>query len=310
MTLDKVAVRVGTAAAIGLGLVVTYWAIAWASFADTEAYWTASRRLWSGQPLYPAALDTASSMFYGAAYRYAPWFAVAFTPLALLPYKAAVVVWAAILAVAFGYVAWRVVQARAWLLGALLLPFLLHALTDGNVQPLLVAGLLYGVERRSGPLWIALAASLKGVPLAFALVYLGRRQWWRFGITLALTAALLAPMLAFDLSHYPMAPGKTLLWGTMLYPLVVGCLALAAVRWPDWRLAGVMAVVAMPRFWFYDLTWLLLALHRQQDAGDRHQRVVGQTVPLRGGERHEGVAAQLAKVAERLHLGADDGVLR
>lgn len=250
--------RAALAITIAIGAVVTYWAIAWASFADTEAYWSAARRLMAGGELYPAALDTPDSMYYGAAYRYAPWFAVAFMPLALLPYPTAVMVWAGILFTATGYVAWRTLTARAWIPAALLLPFLLMSATDGNVQPLLIAGLLYGVERRSGSVWIAAAASLKAVPLAFVLVYVARRQWVRAGVTLALTALLVAPMLLFDLSHYPTAPGNTLLWGTLAYPLVVAGLAGATLLWKRWEWAGATAIAAMPRFWFYDLTWLLV----------------------------------------------------
>ena len=77
------------------------------------------------------------------------------------------------------------------------------------MQPLLVLGLMWGVERRSGPLWIALGASLKGVPLLLALVYAGRGEWRRAAMALGLTAVLVAPALLFDLSHYSTRRART-----------------------------------------------------------------------------------------------------
>ena len=56
---------------------------------------------------------------------------------------------------------------------ALIIPFQLDGAAYGNVQPLLVLMLVAGVEHRTGPLWIAIGASLKGVPIVLALVYFG-----------------------------------------------------------------------------------------------------------------------------------------
>ena len=66
---------------------------------------------------------------------------------------------------------------------------------------------MWGVERRSGPIWIALGASLKAVPLALALVYAGRGEWRKAAVAAGLTALLVAPMLLFDLSGYSTDPG-------------------------------------------------------------------------------------------------------
>lgn len=57
--------------------------------ADVRAYYDAGARLNAGQPLYvqPATTDDA------AFYRYPPLLAIAFRPLALLPYEVAALIW-------------------------------------------------------------------------------------------------------------------------------------------------------------------------------------------------------------------------
>lgn len=253
------------ATAIGIGLVVMYWSLTSIGFEDVAAYWSAGERLRDGQPLYPAALDTATSMYYGEAYRYAPWFAFAWVPLTYLPRELVTAGWALALFAAVAYVGWAL-RGR-WIAFAFLIPFLFDAATDGNVQPLLIAGLVYGLARRSGPVWIAIAASLKAAPLAFVLAYIGRREWNKAAATLLLTILLTAPMLFFDLSHYPDSPGgRVLFYGSLLYPVAVMVataisVRLAPSRWA-WLAAGVTAVLVMPRFWFYDLTWLVPGARR------------------------------------------------
>jgi len=253
---------IALAAAIGVGLAVTYWSLTSVGMEDVSAYWSAAIRFREGQPLYPAALDTPNAMYYGEAYRYAPWFALAWVPLTYLPRELVTMAWAGTLLAAVAYVGWAL-RGR-WIAFAVLMPFLLDSATEGNAQPLLVAGLVYGLSRRSGPLWIALAASLKGVPLAFVLVYLGRRQWRQAGITVGVTVLLVAPMLLFDVSHYPTdAGGRVLFYGSLMYPVAIAVAAaatllLARSRW-GWVAAGATAVLAMPRFWTYDLTWFAAA---------------------------------------------------
>ena len=65
--------------------------------ADVRAYYDAGARLNAGLPLYvqPARPDDA------AFYRYPPLLAVAFRPLALLPFETAALIWEAVLLVAF-----------------------------------------------------------------------------------------------------------------------------------------------------------------------------------------------------------------
>lgn len=56
---------------------------------------------------------------------------------------------------------------------------ILLAASASALVPLIVAALVLGVERRTGPPWIAFAASLKAVPILFVVTYLGRREWVR-----------------------------------------------------------------------------------------------------------------------------------
>jgi len=239
------------------------------SGSDMDAYWNAALRLRAGDPLYVAGNPTDSDL-----YRYAPWFAAAWIPLTYLPKDAVLVGWmlvclaAALLSVA--PLLWRGPVGIA--LFALLLPFQLEGAAFGNVQPLLVLALLWGVERRSGPLWIALAASLKATPLLLAAVYAGRREWRRAILALVLAGILIAPMLLFDLRDYSTASGggqMSLLAVSVFAWLPAIALALLAVFWLArtryaWLAGSVAVMVALPRMLLYEIGFVLVGL-----AGDR-----------------------------------------
>jgi hypothetical protein len=239
---------------------------------DADAYWSAAMRLRDGDPLYPALASQDASKVY----RYAPWFAAAWMPLTYLPQQAAYVTWEAACLVAAGYCVWRVAATRraaavllAILVGALLLP----AAASGNVQPVLLALLMFGLERRSGPLWIAVAASLKAAPILLLAVYVGRRQWDRVMWTLLLAIALSAPMLAFDLSHYPTdvaaAVGPLSAWVAvaLALELAAGAVLLARTRYA-WLAASAAVVFAIPRWSYYQPTFLALGLVGDEEPGD------------------------------------------
>ena len=226
---------------------------------DAGAYWEAAMRLREGEPLYPALADPEASDVY----RYAPWLAWAWVPLTLLPREVVHVIWSIFLLAASAAALSPLVRIRAWLAVALFGPILVGISAIGNVQPLIVAALVLGVERRSGPLWIAAAASLKAVPLLLVVTYVGRRQWLRALATLGLTAALVAPMLLYDLSHYPTGAGGASMFFDVpiLFALVVAggivvSLRLAPTRWA-WLASSTTVALALPRFFVYDLTFLM-----------------------------------------------------
>src|SRR5207245_2903311 len=112
-----VAAVVGTA--LGIETVVLHLSID--PLVDGHAYYDAGARLNAGLPLYEQAAGTNDPSFY----RYPPLLAIAFRPLALLPYMTASVIWEAIILVAFGLTVVRLGPRKpvTWVvLGMLALP--------------------------------------------------------------------------------------------------------------------------------------------------------------------------------------------
>lgn len=256
----RVARLVAIAVIVGIGIVNLYWAVTAWTLSDAQAYWDAGMRLREGAALYPVL----SSVDASQVYRYAPWFAFAAVPFTFLPEQVAGALWSAILLVASGVALLPVFRARSWLLVALFLPILVGISAVGNVQALMIACLVHGVERRSGPLWIALAASLKIFPILLAAVYAGRREWWRLGVTLGVTGLLWAPALAFGLQNYPIEAGKAaslyavpVLWAAVVGVAVLVTLWLARGRY-GWLAATTSVALAVPRLFVYDVTYLLV----------------------------------------------------
>jgi len=241
---------------------------------DVAAYWNAAERLRAGEALYAGGAANASDL-----YRYAPWFAYLWIPLTYLPRDAVTAGWVGLMVAAALISVLPLLRRGPTGLAAfaVLGPLQLQGAVFGNVQPLLVLILLWGVERRSGPLWIAIGASLKGVPVLLALVYAGRGEWLRAGVAALLSAVLVAPAFLFDLSGYSTAPGPSQLSlaavSTPLY-LVVAIAAIAAtyllartrLAW----LAGSLAMIAaLPRLLTYEIGFALIGLvERRGSAGD------------------------------------------
>jgi hypothetical protein len=247
------AIFIGEGVAHGI-LAVGHWTLE-----DMDAYWQAGIRLREGTALYAASDPNLNS-----------WFAYAWVPLTYLPRAAVEVGWsAALLAGSLGAVLplLRRPSPAALALAGLLGSFLVWTASRGNVQPLMIAALVHGVERRSGPVWIALAATLKAVPILYVLVYVGRREWGRAGFALAITALLTSQMLLFDAGNYTTDAGgsQSLLfispvaWAAVA-ALALGCAVFAAFfrRRYAWLGASTAAMAVLPRFFLYDLTYLLV----------------------------------------------------
>jgi hypothetical protein len=261
----------GWVSLVGLALLLALMAYALSTYAvsrefgsDVAAYWGAAERIRAGEPLYVAGVANDSDL-----YRYAPWFAYAWVPLTFLPYDLVRVAWVGAMLVAA--IASTLPLLRHGLAGtaafALFAPLQIQGAMYGNVQPLLVLMLLWGVERRSGPLWIALGASLKAVPLLLALVYAGRGEWLRAGFALLLTAMLVAPAFLFDLSGYSRQPGpgnmSLISVASTLFlavAVVAACLAFLGARSRHrWVLGALAMIAALPRFLTYEVSFLLVA---------------------------------------------------
>jgi hypothetical protein len=255
-----IAILAGIAVAAGVFAVGSW------TLEDMHVYLDAAHRLRDGETLY----STTNPL---AAYQYAPWFAAAWVPLTFLPEAVVSVAWSAVLVIA-SFISvlplLRRPRVATLALALMLLPILLFSSArSGNVQPLLVAGFVVGLERRWGPFAIAAAASLKAFPLALALVYLGRGEWRRFAAALLLTALLVAPMLIFDLSRYTVDGPRAgtlydispLLWAAPVLGLVVVTILLARRGSAHAWLAGATTVVVgLPRMLSYDITFLLAGI--------------------------------------------------
>jgi len=250
-----------------MGYALLTYALSREAGADVAAYWGAAERIRAGEPLYVAGAANASDL-----YRYAPWFAYVWVPLTFLPREAVTMAWVGLMILAAIVSAAPLVSRGLAGTAAfsLFAPIQLEAAVFGNVQPLLVLMLLWGVERRSGPLWIAIGASLKAVPLLLALVYASRGEWRRAGLAVALTALLAAPALLFDLSNYPTqaGPGQislTAVAGQLYLAVAITMLGITFVaargRSRFAWLAGAGAMMAaLPRLLPYEIGFLLVGL--------------------------------------------------
>ncbi len=249
-----------TALIVGVGISQVILAIGDWHLRDMGAYWEAAMRLRDGEPLYPALADSEASEVY----RYAPWLAWTFVPLTSLPRELVNVLWSGTLLAASAAALWPLARGGHWLLVAFFGSVLIGISAIGNIHPLLIAALVHGVERRSGPLWVGVAASLKIFPILLALVYAGRRQWGRFAASLAIGGVLWAPALLYDLGAYATDPGSAGMLFTIPWAYAVALAAGIGATWVlapgrfGWLAAAATLCIALPRFFVYDVTYLMV----------------------------------------------------
>jgi hypothetical protein len=238
-------------------------------FEDVDAYWDAALRLRNGEPLYLPDLDPDSYRVF----RYAPWFAWLWVPLTYLPQGLVEWAWGGVLAAASVWVLvglTRLRSAAAWALALVITPWLLSLVQVGNIQPLVVAMLAFGVSRASGPVWVGIAASLKAVPALWALVFVARRQWGRVLLAAGITLALLAPVLLYEPDGYMTEPGRSFSLYYYVSPLawavvaVVACALAVVLAWRRspwlWPAIAVAAMALAPRSHVTYATFLVIGL--------------------------------------------------
>ena len=129
-----------------LGYTLASWFLSW-NPADGGAYYDAANRLTHGQPLYPPVDPEAHEVF-----RYAPWFAVAWIPLTLLPRDLALHVWSLAMLACAGAAVWPLLRRASWArmaLAALVGQTLAETAMFGNAHPLVVAVLVWTAHRRT-----------------------------------------------------------------------------------------------------------------------------------------------------------------
>lgn len=249
-------------------------------FADTHAYYDAAARLNAGQPLYvqPAGTDDA------AFYRYPPLLAIAFRPLALLPFPVAAAVWEAILLALFVLTVRRIgTGSRTWLvLGMLALPTA-WGLVIGQAQVAVTLLMALG-----SPLALATATHLKLLPALAAIWWLGRRDlrsltWfagWLAG--LAVLQFLLEPggsvaYLGFvgldqvgDVNNRSLYAASPALWAAAVGLGAVAAWRLAPTRF-GWPAAVALSVFATPRLLIYQLSTLVAGLREPNHSAGRRR---------------------------------------
>jgi hypothetical protein len=209
------------------------WFLAW-NPADAGAYYDAAQRLRDGQPLYPAVNPEAHEV-----YRYAPWFAFAWIPVTAIPRDVALHAWSLLMLSASLVAVWPLLRRPTWasvILAGLCAQVLIETAMFGNAHPLVVAMLSLTITRRSGPVWVGVATSLKLVPLLFAIVWLLRGEWRKALVATVTAVVLWLPALAFDLSHYVASPGTGLLSLYAVSPWAWAVAAAASAAWLGYTL--------------------------------------------------------------------------
>jgi hypothetical protein len=220
-----------------------------------------------GLPLYPPTDPDAGNL-----YRYAPWFAFAWTPFALLG-DAGILVWRLVVLGSALYVIGSVLAIRthaAYVMATLAIP-LLGAPVLGNVEAPLLAMLVW---RRSDPWSVGIAASLKLYPLLLCAGYVAERRWKDVAIAVGVTLVLWAPAPLLGLQHYVTDPGFAngntggWLWDMGIWIPVTGllvagivCLAWRRSRWA-WLAASLALPWSVPRYTGNELAYLWPALRR------------------------------------------------
>jgi len=237
--------------------------------ADVRAYYDAGARLNAGLPLYVQSATTDDPGFY----RYPPLLAIAFRPLALLPFETASLIWQGFLVVLFAATLVRLGLRNRWtwiVTGWLAAP-IAWSLAVGQAQVAVTFLVALG-----SPWAIALAGHLKILPMVVAIYWIGRRDWgavgrfvaWLVGLGLlsfVLEPAATVAFLRFsDLAQVGSVQNRSLyavsplLWGVF----VVGLLALAVRLAPTragWALAVAASVLISPRLLMYQLSTLQAA---------------------------------------------------
>jgi hypothetical protein len=243
--------------------------------ADVRAYYDAGARLNAGKPLYVQTATTDDPGFY----RYPPLLAIAFRPLALLPYETAALMWEAFLIVLFVGTLIRLGLRNpwTWIVSGWLAAPIAWSLAIGQAQVAVTFLVALG-----SPWAIALAGNLKILPVIVAVYWIGRRDWrairnlviWLIGLIALQFVLEPAGTIAFisfsDLSQVGNVQNRSLyafsplLWGAF----AVGFVALALRFAPSkagWALAVSASVLVSPRLLMYQLSTLQAAVRSPDD---------------------------------------------
>jgi len=246
--------------------------------ADVRAYYDAGARLNAGLPLYVQPATTDDPAFY----RYPPLLAIAFRPLALLPYETAALIWEAFLIVLFVGTLVRLGLRNewTWIVSGWLAAPIAWSLAVGQAQVAVTFLVALGA-----PWAVALGGHLKILPVIVAIYWLGRRDWraigrfaaWFVGLTVLTFILEPAGTIAFigfsDLAQVGDVQNRSLyaispvLWAAFVVALLGLALRYAPTR-AGWALAVAASVLVTPRLLLYQLSTLQAAVRQPDDAGD------------------------------------------
>jgi hypothetical protein len=241
--------------------------------ADVHAYYDAGARLNAGQPLYDQPAGTDDADFY----RYPPLLAIAFRPLALLPFDTAAFIWEALLLVLFAATVLRMGPGSrwTWLVLAWLAAPIAWSLAIGQAQVAVTFLLALG-----SPFAVAAAAHLKLLPALASVYWIGRRDWrsitrfvgWTAGfglVSLVLEPRGTIAFLGFsDLAQVGNVENRSLYAiSPILWVAATAILAILALRFAPtragWALAICLVVFASPRLLLYQVSTLQAAVRRR-----------------------------------------------
>jgi len=247
--------------------------------ADVRAYYDAGARLNAGLPLYDQPAGTDDAAFY----RYPPLLAIAFRPLALLPFETAALIWEAFLLALFAATVVRsgIRNRWTWLVMGWLAAPIAWSLAVGQAQVAVTFLVIQG-----SPWGVALAANLKLLPLLVAIYWVGRRDSaalarvvaWLLG--LAALSFVLEPAGTVDFLGFPDLDQVGQVENRSLYAIspilwlgFVALLAIAALRASPtpagWAMAVALSVFANPRLLMYQLSTLQAAVRPPDSDGGR-----------------------------------------
>ena len=246
--------------------------------ADVRAYYDAGARLNAGLPLYVQTATTDDPGFY----RYPPLLAIAFRPLALLPYETAALIWEAFLIVLFVGTLVRLGLRNewTWIVSGWLAAPIAWSLAVGQAQVAVTFLLALGA-----PWAVALSGHLKILPVIVVIYWLGRRDWravgrfvaWFVGLSVLTFILEPAGTIAFigfsDLAQVGDVQNRSLyaispvLWGVFVIALLGLALRYAPTR-AGWALAVAASVLVSPRLLLYQLSTLQAAVRPPDDAPD------------------------------------------
>jgi hypothetical protein len=238
--------------------------------ADVRAYYDAWARLNAGLPLYIQSATTDDAGFY----RYPPLLAIAFRPLALLPFDMAALIWEAFLLVLFGLTLVRLgLRNRwTWIVSGWLAAPIAWSLAVGQAQVAVTFLVALG-----SPWAIALAGHLKLLPVVVAIYWIGRRDWhavvrfvaWVVGfgaLSFLLEPAATVAFVGFsDLAQVGNVENRSLyaispvLWGVFVLGLMALAVRFAPTR-AGWALAVMASTLISPRLLLYQVSTLQAAV--------------------------------------------------